>query len=69
MGLWFRLVLLAAILIGIDVVLRKLFNTSIGGADELAGYRWRSVQRGPFALLDRAHIHIGSLTSCCPGCV
>ena len=40
MGLWFggALVLLAALLIGIDVLLRKFFQTSIGGADELAGY-------------------------------
>jgi hypothetical protein len=37
---WFggALVLLAAVLIGIDVVMRKLFSASIGGADELAGY-------------------------------
>ena len=64
-GLWFggALVLLAAILIGIDVVLRKLFNASIGGADELAGYAlalgtaWSLAA----ALLERAHIRIDSL--------
>jgi TRAP-type C4-dicarboxylate transport system permease small subunit len=64
-GLWFggALVLLAAILIGFDVVLRKLFNASIGGADELAGYAlaigtaWSLAA----ALLDRAHIRIDSL--------
>ena len=64
-GLWFggALVLLAAILIGFDVVLRKLFSTSIGGADELAGYAlaigtaWSLAA----ALLDRAHIRIDSL--------
>ena len=39
-GLWFGggLVLAAALLIGVDVTLRKFFDTSIGGADELAGY-------------------------------
>ena len=39
-GLWFggALVLLAAILIGIDVLMRKFLARSIGGADELAGY-------------------------------
>ena len=39
-GLWFggTLILLSAILIGIDVVLRKFYNISIGGADEIAGY-------------------------------
>ena len=64
-SLWFSgaLVLLAAVLIGIDVVLRKLFSTSIGGADELAGYAlaigaaWSLAA----ALLDRAHIRIDSL--------
>lgn len=64
-GLWFggALVLLAALLIGIDVVLRKFFNASIGGADELAGYAlaigtaWSLAA----ALLDRAHIRIDSL--------
>ena len=39
-GLWFggALVLLAAMLIGIDVLMRKFLARSIGGADELAGY-------------------------------
>jgi TRAP-type C4-dicarboxylate transport system permease small subunit len=64
-GLWFggALVLLAAVLIGIDVVMRKFLNRSIGGADELAGY---SLAIGTAwglgaALLDRAHIRIDSL--------
>ena len=64
-GLWFggALVLLAAVLIGVDVVMRKFFARSIGGADELAGY---SLAIGTAwglgaALLDRAHIRIDSL--------
>jgi TRAP-type C4-dicarboxylate transport system permease small subunit len=64
-GLWFggALVLLAAVLIGIDVVMRKFLDRSIGGADELAGY---SLAIGTAwglgaALLDRAHIRIDSL--------
>jgi TRAP-type C4-dicarboxylate transport system permease small subunit len=64
-GLWFggALVLFAAVLIGIDVVLRKFFAASIGGADELAGY---AVAIGPAwslgaALVDRVHIRIDSL--------
>jgi len=64
-GLWFggALVLLAAVLIGIDVLMRKFFARSIGGADELAGY---SLAIGTAwglgaALLDRAHIRIDSL--------
>jgi TRAP-type C4-dicarboxylate transport system permease small subunit len=63
--LWFggALVLLAAVLIGIDVVMRKLFSASIGGADELAGYAlalgtaWALAA----ALVERAHIRIDSL--------
>lgn len=65
MGLWFggALVLLAALLIGVDVLLRKFLETSLGGADELAGY---SLALGTSwslgaALLDRAHIRIDSL--------
>jgi len=64
-GLWFGggLVLLAAVLIGIDVVMRKFLATSIGGADELAGYALAigtSWGLGA-ALIERAHIRIDSL--------
>lgn len=64
-GLWFggTLVLLAAVLIGVDVVIRKLFSLSIGGADELAGYALAigtSWGLGA-ALIERAHIRIDSL--------
>lgn len=64
-GLWFggALVLLAAVLIGIDVLMRKFLARSIGGADELAGY---SLAIGTAwglaaALIERAHIRIDSL--------
>jgi TRAP-type C4-dicarboxylate transport system permease small subunit len=64
-GLWFggALVMLAAVLIGIDVVLRKFFALSIGGADELAGYALAIGTAWGLgaALLDRAHIRIDSL--------
>ena len=64
-GLWFggALVLLAALLIGVDVVLRKFFTRSIGGADELAGYALAigSAWGLAAALVDRAHIRIDSL--------
>ena len=63
-GLWFGgfLVLLAAVVIGIDVVLRVGFNRSIGGADELSGYALAigTVWGMGAALLDRAHIRIDS---------
>lgn len=64
-GLWFggALVLLAAVVIGIDVLMRKFLATSIGGADELAGYALAigTVWGLGAALLDRAHIRIDSL--------
>jgi TRAP-type C4-dicarboxylate transport system permease small subunit len=72
-GLWFGggLILLAALLIGVDVALRRLFVASIGGADELAGYAlaigtaWSLAA----ALLDRAHIRIDSFYMLLPGTV
>jgi TRAP-type C4-dicarboxylate transport system permease small subunit len=64
-GLWFggALILLAAFVIGIDVLMRKLLSKSIGGADELAGYALAigTVWGLGAALLDRAHIRIDSL--------
>jgi len=64
-GLWFggALILLAAMLIAIDVSMRKLFGTSIGGADELAGYALALGTAWSFGatLLERAHIRIDSL--------
>ena len=63
--MWFggALVLAAALLIGVDVTLRKVFDASIGGADELAGYALAigSAWSLGAALLDRAHIRIDSL--------
>jgi TRAP-type mannitol/chloroaromatic compound transport system permease small subunit len=64
-GAWFGGVLLiaAALLVGVEVVIRKAFSLSVGGADELAGYAlavstsWALA----FALLERAHIRIDSL--------
>lgn len=67
---WFggALILLAAFLIGIDVVLRKFFSTSIGGADELAGYALAIATAWSLAaaLLARAHIRIDSLYGLLP---
>ncbi len=64
-GLWFGggLILLAAVLIGIDVVLRVALNRSIGGADELSGYALAIGTAWALgaALIDRAHIRIDSL--------
>jgi TRAP-type C4-dicarboxylate transport system permease small subunit len=64
-GLWFggALILAAAVIIGIDVLMRKLFTASIGGADELAGYALAIGTAWGLgaALVDRAHIRIDSL--------
>ena len=62
---WFAgaLILLAAVLIGVDVILRAAFAMSIGGADLLAGYALAVGTTWGFgiALVDRAHIRIDSL--------
>jgi TRAP-type C4-dicarboxylate transport system permease small subunit len=64
-GLWFGgvLILIAAVLIGIDVLMRKFLARSIGGADELAGYALAIGTAWGLgaALIDRAHIRIDSL--------
>jgi len=64
-GVWFggALVLLAAVLIGIDVLMRKFLAASIGGADELAGYALAIGTAWGLgsALVERAHIRIDSL--------
>lgn len=63
-GLWFggALVLIAALLIGVDVVMRKFFTMSIGGSDELAGYSLAIGTSWGLAatLIERAHIRIDS---------
>ena len=69
-SLWFggALILLAALLIGVDIVLRRFFSASIGGADELAGYAlaigaaWSLAA----ALIDRAHIRIDTFYGLLP---
>jgi TRAP-type mannitol/chloroaromatic compound transport system permease small subunit len=64
-GVWFGGILLiaAALLVGVEVVIRKAFSVSVGGADELAGYALAiSTSWGlAFTLLERAHIRIDSL--------
>jgi TRAP-type mannitol/chloroaromatic compound transport system permease small subunit len=65
LGAWFGGVLLiaAALLVGVEVVIRRAFSISVGGTDELAGYAlaistsWALA----FTLLERAHIRIDSL--------
>jgi TRAP-type C4-dicarboxylate transport system permease small subunit len=64
-GTWFGgvLLILAAAIVGVEVVLRRVFNESIPGTDELSGYAmaigvaWALA----FTLLRRAHVRIDSL--------
>ncbi len=64
-GVWLSGALMvgAAGLIGVDVVLRKLFNMSVGGADEVSGYVLAigSAWAFGYCLLDRGHIRIDSV--------
>ena len=57
------LLLAAAITVSVDVIVRKLFNLSLGGADELSGYAFAIgvAWALPFALLQRANIRIDAL--------
>ncbi len=64
-GLWFggALILSAALIVGVDVLMRKFLDRSMGGADELSGYALAIGTTWGLgaALLDRAHIRIDSL--------
>ncbi|MEM7652001.1 MAG: TRAP transporter small permease [Pseudomonadota bacterium] len=57
------LILGSAILVTVEVVLRKSFNISIGGADELSGYAFGIATAFGMAqaLHDRAHIRVDAL--------
>jgi TRAP-type C4-dicarboxylate transport system permease small subunit len=57
------LMLAAALLVAFDVTLRKLFNTTLGGADELAGYAFAIATSWSFAfvLLKRGNVRIDAL--------
>ena len=64
-GVWFggTLIFLGAIVVSIDVLLRKLLGTSLGGADELSGYALAigSAWAFAFALLERANVRVDAL--------
>ncbi len=65
LGAWFggALIIIAAVVVGIEVVIRKAFNLSIGGADELSGFALAisSAWAFSYALLERAHVRIDSV--------
>lgn len=55
----------SALLISIDLLLRRLFGFSIGGADEISGYVLAIVSAWafPIALLKRSHLRVDILYS------
>lgn len=57
-----------ALLIALDLILRKVFALSLGGADEIAGYVLAIVSSWafPIALLRRSHIRVDILYSRLP---
>ncbi len=62
---WFAgsLLLAAALLVSVDVILRKLFVMSMGGSDELSGYAFAIGTAWAFAytLLQRANVRVDAL--------
>jgi TRAP-type mannitol/chloroaromatic compound transport system permease small subunit len=64
-GAWFGglLIIASALLVGVEVVIRRAFNLTIGGADELSGFALAIATAFglAFTLLERAHIRIDSL--------
>ena len=63
------LIILSAILVTIEVFMRKFLNISFGGADELSGYAFGvATSFGmAYALFERAHIRVDALYSVFPG--
>lgn len=64
-GAWFggALIFLGAVVVSVDVLLRKLFAVTLGGADELSGYALAigSAWAFAFALLKRANVRVDAL--------
>ena len=62
---WFggSLFVLVSVVITVEIILRKFFNSTIGGADELTGYALAAAASWSFgfAVLERAHIRVDSL--------
>lgn len=69
-AIWFggALVLASAVLVCIDVLLRKLVLISLGGADELSGYAFAigTAWALSFTLLRRANVRVDALYSRLP---
>lgn len=53
----------ASVMVTFDVLIRKLFNTTLGGADEISGYLFAIATSWalPYAFLRRANVRIDAL--------
>ena len=64
-GVWFGggLIFVAALIVSVDVIARKLFTVSLGGADELSGYAFAigTAWAFGFTLLRRANVRVDAL--------
>ncbi|UWR21728.1 TRAP transporter small permease subunit [Sulfitobacter sp. S190] len=62
------LIVLSAFLVTLEVLLRKLFNVSLGGADEISGYAFgvATTLGFSYALFERAHIRVDALLGVIP---
>lgn len=62
------LIVLSACLVTLEVILRKLFNVSLGGADEISGYAFgvATALAFSYALFERAHIRVDALIGVLP---
>ena len=64
-AVWFggTLILLSALVVSVDVIARKIFTVSLGGADELSGYAFAigSASAFTFTLLRRANVRVDAL--------
>ena len=62
------LIVLSAFLVTLEVILRKAFNVSLGGADEISGYAFgvATALALSYALFERAHIRVDALLGVLP---
>lgn len=62
------LIVLSAFLVTLEVILRKAFNVSLGGADEISGYAFgvATALALSYALFERAHIRVDALLGAIP---
>lgn len=62
------LIVLSALLVTLEVLLRKFFNISLGGADEISGYAFgvATTLALSYALFERSHIRVDALMGTLP---